>query len=70
MLKLTANIGCSECLQPAYVTNVNQGHQNVVAPGQCLNVRRKHTLQPIAAPLCAVRYYVNYDVISPGSRRL
>ena len=30
-----------------------------------LNARRKHSLQSIAAPLCAVRYCVNYNVSSP-----
>ena len=80
-LELTADIGCSECFRFWYVTNVNHcivPNALIVSwsksmrsrPDNGKNVRRKHSLQPIAAPLCAVRYCVNYNVSSPGSRRL
>ena len=77
-LNLTANIGCSECFRFRYVTNVN----HCIVPKALIvprsksmrlrsdngkNVRRKHSLQPVAAPLCAVRYCVNYNVSSPYS---
>ena len=87
-LKLTANIGCSECFRFRYVTSVNHcivpkalivprsksmrshpdnGKNIEVHTSIVKRTHRKHSLQPIAAPLCAVRYYVNYDVISPCS---
>ena len=76
--ELTADIVCSECFRFRYVTNVNHCiRPNALmyrGPNQCvrartmvLNARRKYSLQPIAAPLCAVRYCVNYNVSSPYS---
>ena len=86
-LDLMANIGCSECFLFRYVTNVNHCivPKALIVPRSksmrsCLdngkNVRWKHSLQLIAAPLCAVRsknciytymerYCVNYNVSSP-----
>ena len=77
-LDITANIGCSECFRFRYVTNVNhcivpkalivpRSKSIRSRPDNGKNVRRKHSLQPIAAPLCAVRYCVNYNVSSPFS---
>ena len=80
-LDLTANIGCSECFRFRYVTNVNHcivPKALIVPKSKSMrsrldngkDVRRKHSLQPIAAPLWAVRYCVNYNVGSPCSRCL
>ena len=74
-LDLTANIVCSECFRFRCVTNVNhcivpnalivpRSKSMLSRPHNGKNVRRKHSLQPIAAPLCAVRYCVNYNVSS------